>query len=305
MAGQDSSVQKSGIHGSALGLALGAALLWGISGAVAADAFAEVSPARAAQARSVVAVVLLVPFARRRGALSVRPPLGLVVMFGVSLAAVHLAYYEAVDRLGVGPGITLQFLGPLLVLGWMRFVERRTVRAAIWGAAAVAVVGTALITRSWAIRAGDLAGVFAGLAAAVSFAAYLVIGEHLGRRMRPSGAMAWGFGIAALLWAFIQPPWSFPTDLSQKVWAELIWLGVLGTAIPFMMELAAIGRASAAPVGVIATAEPVIGTIAAWLLLDQTMEVVQIGGMMLVVVAVAAAQRWGAAAIEVPLDAAR
>jgi drug/metabolite transporter (DMT)-like permease len=48
-------------------LALTAALLWGVSGAVAAGVFADVSPARVAQARAMLAAAILNPFAWWRG----------------------------------------------------------------------------------------------------------------------------------------------------------------------------------------------------------------------------------------------
>ena len=50
-------------------LALAAALLWGVSGAVAADAFSDVSPARVAQARAAQATLILMPLAWYRGIL--------------------------------------------------------------------------------------------------------------------------------------------------------------------------------------------------------------------------------------------
>jgi drug/metabolite transporter (DMT)-like permease len=117
--------------------------------------------------------------------------------------------------------------------------------------------------------------------------------------------MAYGFVISALMWAVLQPLWAFPTDLSPIVWGELVWMGVLGTAIPFMLELQALRSASAGFVGVIATAEPVIGAVAAWILFSQTMVQLQILGMVLIVLSVASVQQRGVAEVEVPLDAGR
>ena len=298
-------MRETNIKGSAFGLAFTAALLFGISGAIASDALAEVSPARAAQSRAMVAAVLLLPFAWYRGKLRQRGPWSLLVLFGASLTAVNVAYYEAVDRIGVGPGMTLQFLAPIMVLVWMRTAEKRSILRSAWLAAAVALVGTALIAQVWQGSSMDLIGVGSGLAAAATFAAYLVIGERLGETMAPSGIMAYGFVISALMWAVLQPLWAFPTDLSPIVWGELVWMGVLGTAIPFMLELQALRSASAGFVGVIATAEPVIGAVAAWILFSQTMVQLQILGMVLIVLSVASVQQRGVAEVEVPLDAGR
>lgn len=286
-------------------LALLAAFLWGVSGAVAADAFAEVSPARVAQSRALLATAVLVPYAWLRGQLDPQGRLGLLVVLGLNLAAVNVTFYWALERLGVGPGATIQFLGPILVLAWMALVQRRPVNPAAWGAALLAVVGVALVTEAWSLEGGDWVGVVAGLASAALFASYLLLGEHLGRTLPAATVMAWGFIFASLFWLIVQPLWTFPTDLSSTVWLELIWVGIAGTAIPFIAEVGALQRVAAGIVGVIATTEPVIGAAAAWVLLEQHLSSIQILGAVMVVMAVASVQRWGIPEAEVPYDATR
>jgi drug/metabolite transporter (DMT)-like permease len=286
-------------------LALLAAFLWGVSGAVAADAFAELSPARVAQSRALLATAVLVPYAWLRGQLDPQGRLGLLVILGLNLAAVNVTFYWALERLGVGPGATIQFLGPILVLAWMALVQRRPVNPAAWGAAVLAVVGVAFVTEAWNLEGGDWVGVVAGLASAALFASYLLLGEHLGRTLPAATVMAWGFIFASLLWLIVQPLWTFPTDLSSTVWLELIWVGIAGTAIPFIAEVGALQRVAAGVVGVIATTEPVIGAAAAWVLLEQHLSPIQILGAVMVVAAVASVQRWGIPEAEVPYEATR
>jgi drug/metabolite transporter (DMT)-like permease len=99
--------------------------------------------------------------------------------------------------------------------------------------------------------------------------------------------------------------WEFPTNISTKAWIELLWVGMGGTMIPFLAEMAALRRVSAGVVGVIASIEPVIAAITAWWFLSQSLVAVQVAGGLLVVAAVATVQRWGVAELEVPLDSAR
>lgn len=296
----DSRTQQFGV-----GLALGAALLWGISGAVAADAFADVSPARVAQARVLLAALVLIPWAGWRGALRPQGNLGWLAAIGVNLAVVNVTFYWALERLGVGPGATIQFLGPIMVLGWMVVVQHRRVTTLAWVAAVLAVIGVGLVSEAWDVAGADWVGVAAGLASAVAFATYLLIGEHLGTRLAAVTVLAWGFLVATVFWAVVQPLWDFPTDLSSGVWGKLVWVGIAGTALPFLLEIAALRRAPSGIVGVVATAEPVIGAAAAWVMLDQTLRPLQIAGGLMVVAAVASIQRWGVPRHEVPYDAAR
>ncbi len=286
-------------------LALSAAFMWGVSGAIAADAFSEVSPARVAEVRALLTTAILVPVAWWRGLLNPRGGLWWFALLGANLAVVNVTFYWALERLGVGPGATIQFLGPIIVLAWMVGVQGRTVSPAAWAAAVVAIIGVVLVTQAWQLEGDDWLGVLAGLASAITFASYLVLGERLTRRYPIVTVMTWGFVSASLIWIVVQPLWTFPTDLSGRVWAELVWIGVVGTALPFFTEFGALQRVASGVVGVIATTEPVFAAAAAWVLLGQHLSPVQIIGGLLVLIAVASIQRWGIADVETPLEAAR
>jgi drug/metabolite transporter (DMT)-like permease len=155
------------------------------------------------------------------------------------------------------------------------------------------------------MESADWIGFAAGLAAAATFATYLLLGEHLAQTAPAATIVTWGFIFASLIWVVVQPLWSFPTDLSGKVWVELVWIGLASTALPFIVEFGALQRVTAGIVGVVATSEPVFGASAAWLLLDQRLTAVQILGGAMVVVAVASIQRWGIPDAEVPFEVVR
>ena len=282
--------------------ALTAAAMYGVSGAIAADVFDEVSPARVSQIRAFITAAVLVPYAWHRGVLSPKGQLSLLVVLGLNLALVGVTFYWALDRLGVGPGATMQFLGPFIVLGWMAVVQHRSVSRFTWVAAGVAIVGVALIAEAWRIDDLDLVGLAAGLTTASLFAGYFLLGEHLGKTLPALTMITWGFLFASLFWLFVLPVWSFPSGLSGAVWAKLVWVGIGGTALPFLAQFAALRRVASGIVGVVATAEPVIAAAAAWVILDQSLTALQIAGGLIVVLAVAAVHRGNAVEIEQPLD---
>lgn len=274
-------------------LALVSASLWGISGAIAGGVFDVVPPARVAQSRAIVAVLLLIPFAAWRGKLKPRGGMVKLAVLGVNLALVNVTFYWALDLLGVGPGATIQFLGPILVLAWLAFVRKQQVRSLVWLAAVAAVLGVAMVTEAWGLDSGDVLGVGAGLAAAVTFASYLLYGEHLAEEYDPVYITTWGFVYTAIIWIVVLPLWSFPTDIAPGDWRDLVVIGVLGTAVPFMLEFRALSLVASSIVGVVATLEPAIGAIAAAVMLDQRLSLVQWCGVIVVVLAVASIQRWG------------
>lgn len=286
-------------------LALLAAALWGISGAVAAGVFDVVSPARVTQSRSLIALVVLLPLAAYFRVLRLDGGLWKFVLLGLNLALVNVTFYWALDALGVGPGATIQFLAPILVLGWMVVVRGAHVRVFVWGAAVGAVAGVGLVTRAWAFESSDVLGVASGLVSAVAFATYLLYGEYLGRTYKPLQITTWGFVFAALFWLIVLPIWTFPTDIGARAWIDLVLVGVVGTAVPFLLSFAALRLAPSGIVGVVATAEPAFSATAAAIMLGQTLEPIQWFGVLTVVVSVATVQLWGLTGIRLASPLAR
>lgn len=273
----------------ALGLwmTLAAAVLFGVAAVAAADVFTLVAPTRVAQFRSVLAAIVLGAIALRRGRIDPRGQVGKLMLLGANLAAVTVTFYWAIERLGVGPGTTIQFTAPVLVLAWMRLIEKRPVPAVAWVAAATAVAGTALMTQAWDADL-DMVGVLAGIGAAATFASYLVVGERLGAALPSLTVIAYGFGFSAIIWLVAVPP--SIADLTPGAWWRLIFVGLAGTAAPFLLEVSALRRADPGSVGVVATAEPVVGAAFAWMALGQALTAIQVAGGLLTAGSVAAIQ---------------
>ncbi len=286
-------------------LAFTAAALWGVSGAVAASAFDVLSPARVAESRAIVAAVVLVPLAAATKVLHPSGQLRRLAALGVVLAVVNATYYWSIERLGVGPGVTIQFLGPLLVLVWMATVQGTPISRVAWVAGGLAVAGIALVTEAWRVGGVDWLGIAAGGAAAVFFAAYLLLGERLGHDLPPVTVLAWGFAFASVAWLVVLPPWTVSSGAIQDVWGQVLWIGIAGTVVPFLAEMSALRRISAGVVGIVSTSEPVIASIAGWVILSQRLAVGQIVGVLAVAVAVGLVQRFGVAEAEAPYEAAR
>ena len=277
-------------------LGLAASTFWGVSAAVAAGAFDAIPPPRFAQWRATTAALMLLPLGLIVHGRPPRRTWGWLALVGVALASVNVTFYEAIDRLGVGPGATIQFLGPIGALAWSRVVQKREVRPIAWLAAVGAVIGVGLITAAWNVDALDLTGVGFGLASAAIFAWYLLLGERVGHDLPPLLTVSFGFLAAAVIWAVFLPVWEFPFEQSGSVWFALVWVAVLGTAVPFTLELAAVQRVPAGIIGVVATIEPAVAAVTAFFLLSQTLSPIQITGGILVLVAVATIQRVATAA---------
>jgi drug/metabolite transporter (DMT)-like permease len=223
-------------------------------------------------------------------------------IFGVTL--VQLFYFLAIHRLDVGVALVIQYLGPLLVALWARFVGKEHVRRRLWVALALALVGLSLVVDLWRGVSLDGLGVTFSLMAAATFAAYLLLAEHAVGTRDPVSLLCFGFLFATLFWTIVQPWWSFPfgiagervslggnlASLQLPVWALIAWVVVAGTIVPFFLIVGALRHLPATRVGVIAMLEPVIGTLVAFAWLDERLGAEQLTGGAVVLAGIVLAQ---------------
>jgi drug/metabolite transporter (DMT)-like permease len=291
-------------------MAAAAALLWGINGAVSKTILATgLSSERLAQVRSLGAAAglaaILALLAPGRLRLTKRE-LPYIVFFGtVGLALVQWFYFLAIHRLAIGIALLIEYLAPLLVALWARFVYHDSIRRRIWVALALALTGLALIVNVFGGASSlSTAGVAFALAGALAYATYVLLAEHVVGGRDPVSLLAWGFSFASVFWAVLAPWWSFPPHELTKttsllghldgvhlpVWVLAAWMIVLGTIIPFFLLVSALRHLSASRVAIVAMLEPVAGAFVAWAWLAESLDAVQVTGAAIVLVGIVLAQ---------------
>lgn len=228
-------------------------------------------------------VVILRPYALRVA----RREWPMLLVYGVvGIILVQAFYFVAIRRLPVGIALLIEYTAPLFVALWARFGKRRAIPRRFWGALALALLGLTMVAQVWSGDSNlDGVGVIAGFGAAVSLAVYFVIGETSqgpGGRDVVSFTM-WGFGVATLVMAIVQPWWLFPFDLlgttstliegvpPVSVWLLVAWVIVLGTTVPYLLTLASLGHLTAAASSVASMLEPVLAGVFAWVLLGEAL----------------------------------
>ena len=288
---------------------LDAALLFAVNGTVSKVILESgVSSLRLAEPRSIGAalglacIVALLSPRELRVSRAELPHLALLGIAG--LAFVQWFYFLAIDRLPIGIALLIQYLAPLLVALYVRFVVGERVRRRIWLALGLALTGLALVVQLWEGLVLDGVGVAASLAAAVSYAVYVLLAEReVGRRHVLSVAL-WGFVFASLFWLAVQPLWTFPVDAFREevsllgnlastevpAWLLACWWSLLGTIAPFGLVVAALRHISATRVGIVAMLEPVAASIIAWAWLGESLAAVQLVGGVVVLGGIALAQ---------------
>jgi drug/metabolite transporter (DMT)-like permease len=291
-------------------MAASAALLWGINGAVSKTILATgLSSERLAEARSIgaaaglLAIVALAAPGRLR---LTRRELPFLLAFGIAgLAFVQWFYFLAIHRLAIGVALLIEYLAPLLVALWARFVYHEPVRRRIWAALALALAGLATIVNVFGGGASlSTAGVAFALGGAVSYAVYVLLAEHVVGDRDPVSLLGFGFLFAAVFWCAVASIWSFPAHRLTKhtslfghlagvhlpVWALAGWMVVLGTIVPFFLLVSALRHLSASRVAIVAMLEPVAGALVAWAWLGESLDGVQLAGAGVVLAAIGLAQ---------------
>lgn len=277
--------------------ALAATVLFGINGTVSKVVLDNgLSSARLVETRSAGSAVCLLVFLllTRPAALRARPAeLAFLAVAGVvGIGLVQWFYLVAIHRLDVGIALLLEYLAPVFVALWVRFVGRGEVRARVWWALLLSVGGLAVVAQVWHGLTLDGLGVVAAVAAAVALAAYYLTGEHALADRDPLSLAAWTFTAAALLWSVAQPWWSFPVHVledrvalpgsldgaSAPLWLLVVWVVVLGTVVPYALVLVALSRLGSTRTGLVCMAEPVFASVVAWSVLAESLTAAQIVG---------------------------
>ena len=286
-----------------------AATLWAVNGTVSKVILTTgLSSLRLAEVRSTGAFLVLavVLGAARPQALRLRRrELPYFVLFGVGgLALVQWFYFLAIHRLQIGIALLIQYLAPVLVALWARYVLHEPVRARIWLALALALTGLALVVEIWSGLSLSAAGVAASLGAACSYSLYILMAEHRIGERDPISLVCFGFLFASLLWAIVRPWWSFPghvvgesvslhghlSSVQLPVWLLMAWMVLLGTIIPFVLLVGALRYIPATRAGIVAMLEPVTGAIVAWVWLGESFGGIQLLGAIVVLGAIFLAQ---------------
>ncbi|MGF1430135.1 EamA family transporter [Kitasatospora sp. LaBMicrA B282] len=287
-----------------LTLALVSAFSFGGSGTAAKPLIeAGLSPLQVVWLRATGAAVLLLPLAwRHRSIVRDRP--GLLLGFGLlGVAGVQACYFAAISRIPVGVALLIEYFGPPLLLGYVRFVQRRPVSRGPAIGAAVAVTGLACVVQVWQGLSFDALGVLFGLGAACCQVGYFVLADAGARGEKPAdplGTAAYGLLIGALALTAVARPWEGDwsrlggqvTMAHHQLPALLpaAWMIVVATVLAYLTGVVSVRHLSPPVAGVVANLEAVVATVTAWFLLDEHLGGTQLVGGLLVLLGAFAAQ---------------
>ncbi|MEU5572769.1 EamA family transporter [Streptomyces coeruleorubidus] len=291
--------------GVGLGLALLSAVAFGGSGVAAKPLIeAGLDPLHVVWLRVAGAALVMLPLAVRHRALLRRRP-GLLIGFGLlAVAGVQACYFAALSRIPVGVALLIEYLAPALVLGWVRFVQRRPVTRAAAVGVVLAVGGLACVVEVWSGLGFDALGLLLALGAACCQVGYFVLsdqGSDAGDEAPdPLGVIAYGLLVGAAVLTVVARPWNMDWSVLTgtarmdgrpvAAFALLAWIVLVATVVAYVTGVLAVRRLSPQVAGVVACLEAVIATVLAWILLGEHLSAPQLAGGVIVLVGAFIAQ---------------
>ena len=222
-----------------------------LGGAVAVHAFGRATPLGVTFQRSVFGAVILVlvvrSLPRTRAAWRAALPCGIV------MAGMNACFYEAIARLPLGAAVTIEFWGPIAVA--VLTSHRRT--DLIW--VALAVAGVVLLGQGFA--EAQLAGLIFIVAAGGFWALYIVLGRRLAHATVGAAGLAPACAVSAVLLAGPGVASAREALLDPNVIGLCALLGLLGTAIPYAIEMYAMRRVPARTFSVLLSMHPAVAAL--------------------------------------------
>ena len=284
-------------------LVLLATTFFAVNGIVARIAMdGGLPPVSVAAVRTVGGAIFLLPFVVIVGRRFTRPMLLPIIGYAaIGIFASQALYFQTLSYLDVALALVLSYLAPIPIAIYqhVRRGEKLPTYAYVVMIVAIAGVALSVLAGSGGIGAVSLIGVVFGLATMITFAIMVLLSPSQPSELGPLARAGAPLVVAAILYLVVVPPWTFPWgmlgdtvelagrfQLEVPLWTTLIWVVVLGSVVPFALVLAGNARVGAGAASMLGMWEPVVGSLAAWVILGQVLTPLQILGITITVISV-------------------
>jgi drug/metabolite transporter, DME family len=273
---------------------VGASTLWAMAANVASSLFeVGVSPIELAGVSAILATIglMTVNLWRQQPIFKVPrlPQIGLSALFVMFVGADYLA----IAKLPVAIAIVLMFMAPGFVVLWKALLSRRVPSVKVLIALALSFFGVVLVS---GLVGGELSlvnwfGISVGLSTAILFASYTLLSEKIGAQGTPVDALLQTFSVASLIWfGFLLTQGLTTHLLDVRNFPKVLYMGVMGTLLPYLLYLWGVRHVQAEKAAIVASIEPFIAGIIAWIWFGQHLAPLQIMGGILIVAAISSLQ---------------
>jgi inner membrane transporter RhtA len=253
--------------------------------AIAVTMFERMPPGAVAWLRvSSAALILLAwrrPWRRRWSATE----LGGAAAFGIATSAMNLCFYLAADRVDLGAGVAVEFIGPVTVAALGTRTRRNL------GSLTLAVAGVA--TLATFASGSERSGIAFALTAGALWGVYIV----LGHRVAATGGGIDALGLGTLVGAVAIAPFGIgglgPVGAAPWLVAGGAAVGLMSNVVPYSLDQVVLRRLPADRFALLLALLPATATAVGALLLGQVPSMREAAGIALIVAGIAVRDRSG------------
>ena len=257
-----------------------------IGAVIAFNLFDRLAPASVAWLRVISAALILLIFSARRLRTQgkwTKDELVSAASFGIAVAFMNLTFYLAIDRLDLGKGVAIEFIGPICVAAWQTKSRRNA------GALGLATLGVVILS-GFELGNEPLGLLFIFLASAC-WAAYIVVGSRVAQLNRGVSGLGVGLAIGVVAIAPFGAPQSGPAWGSPSILGLCLLVGLFSNALGYGIEQSIMRKIPVRRFSVLLALLPVTAVVFGFLFLDQTPTFVDMIGIALVLTGVVVQQR--------------
>lgn len=236
-----------------------------------------------------------------------------VLLYGVfAISGVQLCFFNAVQHLSVGVALLLEYLAPIIVIGWVWITKGARPSVQTLLGAAVAMIGAAVVIDVFGSAEISAVGVAWGLAAAACLAVYFVISERADGDLHPVVLAASGLTVSAMVIGALGLVGVLPlqfsasnavvADHSVNVWLPVVVLVLVSTVIAYLTGIAAITLLGPTIGSLVALTEVLCAVLAAWILVGESVTALQAVGGVAIIAGLVLARLGQVAPKQIPAD---
>ena len=236
-----------------------------------------------------------------------------VLLYGVfAISGVQLCFFNAVQHLSVGVALLLEYLAPIIVIGWVWITKGARPSVQTLLGAAVALIGAAVVIDVFGSAEISAVGVAWGLAAAACLAVYFVISERADGDLHPVVLAASGLTVSAVVIGALGLVGVLPlqfsasnavvADRSVSVWLPVVVLVLVSTVIAYLTGIAAITLLGPTIGSLVALTEVLCAVLAAWILVGESVTALQAVGGAAIIAGLVLARLGQVAPKQIPAD---
>ncbi|MEA5444416.1 DMT family transporter [Gammaproteobacteria bacterium AB-CW1] len=212
------------------------------------------------------------------------------LLAGLGVAGNFSFYFMSIAEGSVAVAATLMYCAPVFVylVSFTLKLEQPTLFK--WVAIVMVLFGVVLLTGIYGVGAGEVTAIAAGagLLSGLSYAVFIFGFKCAAPHGSPQAILVIAFAVMAIILFLLGDPEQTVDVLSTSSWPLFLILGVIGAGLSFIFYIIGLNHTAPAVASIVAMVEPVTASLFGVVILDQSLGLVQVLGMVLILVTVTA-----------------